>query len=88
MKKSHFWDVYSFPAKVYIPLLLVFINFVFVFLLHFLIKASVGCLLGLFCPFVQFCGSGSVGLQVLVPPLCSSSRTHFTWRAVVLKRCE
>ena len=45
MKKSHFGDVFNFPAKVSPLLLLVFINFVFVFILGLLIKAPVGYLL-------------------------------------------
>ena len=53
-----------------------------------LVEAPVGCLFGLLCAIVQFPGSGPEGLQMLVPPLYSWSRTHCTWRAVVLKRCE
>ena len=56
MKESCFWDIFSFPAKVSPPVLLVFINFVLVFLLCLLIEAPVGCLLRLLCPIVQFAG--------------------------------
>ena len=78
MKKSHFGDFVSFPAEVSPPLLLVFINFVFVFLLGLLIEVPVGCLLGPSCPIAHFPGFGPdpKGLQVLVPPLCSLSRIH------------
>ena len=76
MKENRFGDIFSFTVKVSPPVLLVFIDFVFVFFLALPIEDPVGCLLRLLCPFVHLPGSGPEALQVFVPRMRSSSRTY------------